>query len=108
MVVKQDTTVIIGAGPYGLSTAAHLNAQKMPILIFGKPMEFWRKQQHADFSSFKGKNSYPALNKWFESSVPHLYFVGAPAGHNFGPLCRFVTGAKVPARQIACQTALAI
>ncbi len=40
--MTQDITVIIGAGPYGLSTAAHLKAQKIPILIFGKPMEFWR------------------------------------------------------------------
>ena len=54
------------------------------------------------------QNGYPVLNKWFESSVPHLYFVGAPAGYNFGPVCRFVTGAKVPARQIACHTALAM
>jgi hypothetical protein len=54
------------------------------------------------------QNGYPVLNKWFESSVPHLYFVGAPAGYNFGPLCRFVTGAKVPARQIARHTELAM
>ena len=54
------------------------------------------------------QNGYPVLNKWFESSVSHLYFVGAPAGYNFGPLCRFVTGAKVPARQIARHTELAL
>ncbi len=54
------------------------------------------------------QNGYPVLNKWFESSVPHLYFIGAPAGYNFGPLCRFVTGAKVPAHQIARHTTLAI
>lgn len=46
------------------------------------------------------KDGYPLLNRWFESSVPHLYFVGTLAGYAFGPLCRFVTGAKVPARQI--------
>lgn len=46
------------------------------------------------------RDGYPLLNKWFESSVPHLYFVGTLAGYAFGPLCRFVTGAKVPARQI--------
>ncbi len=46
-------------------------------------------------------NGSPLLNEWFESSVPHLYFVGALAGYVFGPLCRFVVGAKVPARQIA-------
>ena len=41
--MKEDTTVIIGAGPFGLSAAAYLQAQKLPVLIFGKPMEFWRK-----------------------------------------------------------------
>ena len=43
----------------------------------------------------------PLLNEWFESSVPHLYFVGAVAGYVFGPLCRFVVGSKVSARQVA-------
>ncbi len=38
-----DTTVVIGAGPYGLSVAAHLRAHHVPTLIFGKPMEFWQK-----------------------------------------------------------------
>ena len=45
-------------------------------------------------------NGYPLQNEWFESSVPNLYFIGAIAGHTFGPLCRFVAGAKIPARQI--------
>jgi lysine/ornithine N-monooxygenase len=32
---------IIGAGPYGLSLAAHLAAQKIAHRIFGRPMQFW-------------------------------------------------------------------
>lgn len=32
---------MIGAGPYGLSTAAHLKAAGVDVRIFGKPMEFW-------------------------------------------------------------------
>jgi thioredoxin reductase len=35
-------TVIIGAGPYGLSVAAHLRRSKVPFRIFGRPMDSWR------------------------------------------------------------------
>jgi pyruvate/2-oxoglutarate dehydrogenase complex dihydrolipoamide dehydrogenase (E3) component len=39
-----DTSVaIIGAGPYGLSIAAHLRARGVPFRIFGEPMSFWRE-----------------------------------------------------------------
>jgi cation diffusion facilitator CzcD-associated flavoprotein CzcO len=42
--VKDNTTaVVIGAGPYGLSVAAHLKEHNIPTLTFGKPMEFWEK-----------------------------------------------------------------
>jgi FAD-dependent urate hydroxylase len=33
---------IVGAGPYGLSVAAHLRAAKVPFRIFGSPMSLWR------------------------------------------------------------------
>jgi thioredoxin reductase len=33
---------IVGAGPYGLSLAAHLNDRKADFQIFGEPMQFWR------------------------------------------------------------------
>jgi thioredoxin reductase len=36
--------VIVGAGPYGLSLAAHLRALGVDLAIFGKPMEMWRKR----------------------------------------------------------------
>jgi pyridine nucleotide-disulfide oxidoreductase len=32
---------VIGAGPYGLSAAAHLKAAGVDVRIFGQPMEFW-------------------------------------------------------------------
>ncbi len=44
---------------------------------------------------------YPVLNARFESSVPGLYFVGAPAAYSFGPLCRFVAGTQYTARTLA-------
>lgn len=36
-------TAIIGAGPYGLSLAAHLGAAGADVRIFGKPMTSWRE-----------------------------------------------------------------
>ncbi|MEU7055071.1 FAD-dependent oxidoreductase [Streptomyces sp. NPDC046197] len=33
---------IIGAGPFGLSTAAHLRARGIPVRVFGEPMVSWR------------------------------------------------------------------
>lgn len=34
--------VIVGAGPYGLSIAAHLKGTKVPYRIFGRPMRSWQ------------------------------------------------------------------
>ncbi|MFF3616049.1 FAD-dependent oxidoreductase [Streptomyces sp. NPDC002580] len=33
---------VIGAGPFGLSTAAHLRARGVPVRVFGEPMVSWR------------------------------------------------------------------
>jgi hypothetical protein len=49
----------------------------------------------------------PILSRTFESSVPNLHFVGALANFNFGPICRFVAGAKVSAPSIAAHAARA-
>jgi hypothetical protein len=38
---------VIGAGPYGLSTAAHLIARGLSVEIFGKPLELWREHMPA-------------------------------------------------------------
>jgi len=46
-------------------------------------------------------NGFPVLNRWLESSVPGLHFVGGLADHSYGPICRFVSGAAVASRQIA-------
>jgi len=35
--------VVMGAGPYGLSTAAHLSGRGLKVAIFGKPLELWRE-----------------------------------------------------------------
>ena len=40
--MNREPTVVIGAGPYGLSIAAHLAGAGVPTRVFGKPMAFWR------------------------------------------------------------------
>jgi Pyridine nucleotide-disulphide oxidoreductase len=34
--------VVVGAGPYGLSAAAHLRERGLEVGVFGKPLHFWR------------------------------------------------------------------
>jgi FAD-dependent urate hydroxylase len=38
---------IVGAGPFGLSTAAYLKDKKLGVSIFGDPMNFWRNHMPA-------------------------------------------------------------
>jgi FAD-dependent urate hydroxylase len=54
-------TAIIGAGPYGLSVAAHLRVAGVPHEIFGEPLESWR-----DFmpQGMKLKSEPFASNLW--------------------------------------------
>jgi FAD-dependent urate hydroxylase len=39
--MSTTAVAIIGAGPYGMSLAAHLRARGIEHRIFGRPMEFW-------------------------------------------------------------------
>ncbi|MFE7214150.1 FAD-dependent oxidoreductase [Streptomyces sp. NPDC001698] len=41
------TVVVIGAGPYGLSTAAHLKARGLHVRVFGSPMASWAENMPA-------------------------------------------------------------
>jgi cation diffusion facilitator CzcD-associated flavoprotein CzcO len=52
-------------------------------------------------SAISTVNGYPRLNSRFESSVPGLHFLGAPAGWSFGPLMRFIAGADFTARAVS-------
>lgn len=38
---------VIGAGPYGLSAAAHLRAARVEARVFGEPMAFWQNHMPA-------------------------------------------------------------
>ena len=44
---------------------------------------------------------YPRLSAGFETSVPRLHIVGAPAAWSFGPLMRFVAGTGFTASALA-------
>lgn len=44
---------------------------------------------------------HPVLDTGFETSIPGLHFVGAPAMYSFGPLLRFVSGTEFAARMVA-------
>jgi FAD-dependent urate hydroxylase len=45
-------------------------------------------------------DGYPVLDRAFQSSMPGLHFVGAPAAWSFGPLMRFVAGTGFAARAV--------
>src|SRR5207253_8105091 len=45
-------------------------------------------------------DGHPVLDEGFQSSVPGLHFLGAPAVHSFGPLVRFVAGTDFAARTL--------
>ncbi|MFN8524212.1 MAG: NAD(P)-binding domain-containing protein [Chloroflexota bacterium] len=44
MSVSVYPAVVIGAGPYGLATTAHLRAAGLEPKVFGDPMSFWDQQ----------------------------------------------------------------
>jgi len=47
-----------------------------------------------------GVTGYPQLDAGFQSSVPGLHFLGAPAAWSFGPLMRFVAGTEFAAQAL--------
>jgi cation diffusion facilitator CzcD-associated flavoprotein CzcO len=62
----QAVVAVIGAGPYGISVAAHLAARGVPFRVFGPPMSFWRDMPPTlNLKSFAFATSL---------SVPHPHF----------------------------------
>jgi len=41
---KDCNVLVIGAGPYGLSSAAYLRSAGVETRVVGDPMSFWEKQ----------------------------------------------------------------
>lgn len=60
-------------------------------------LEFLQPELRAGIVAAAG---LPRLDEHFESSVPGLHFVGALAEHDFGPICWFVAGTALAARQV--------
>ena len=61
--MRTTEIAIVGAGPYGLSLAAHLRHRGLDFRIFGQPMDFWLKMiqgsRHRYLKSFGfGTNIY--------------------------------------------------
>jgi cation diffusion facilitator CzcD-associated flavoprotein CzcO len=71
--IETTNIVIVGAGPYGLSLAAHLRARGLNFRIFGPAMKFWREMP----ASINLKSLAFATN----ISVPE-------EGHTFSEWCR--------------------
>ncbi|MGW1026620.1 FAD-dependent oxidoreductase [Streptomyces sp. NPDC002577] len=64
---------VIGAGPFGLSTAAHLRARGIPVRVFGEPMVSWRAHMPAGM---------------LLKSTPAASNIDAPQrGHTLGDYC---------------------
>src|SRR5579875_909913 len=42
-----SSVAVIGAGPYGLASAAHLRGAGVPVQVFGDPMSFWSQNMPA-------------------------------------------------------------
>src|SRR5229473_2943505 len=59
--------------------------------------DFLAPELAQSISRFQG---YPRLSEGFESSVPRLHFLGAPAVWSFGPLMQFVVGTHYSSRAL--------
>jgi len=58
--------------------------------------------------SIRQIQGYPLLDSGFESSVPGLHFLGAPAARSFGPLMRFVAGTSFASSALARKLARSV
>jgi hypothetical protein len=56
-------------------------------------------------SQLRRTDGFPQLGPGFESSVPGLHFLGAPAAWSFGPLMYFVSGTRFAARKLTSHIA---
>jgi thioredoxin reductase len=85
-VTKICDVAVVGAGPHGLSLAAHLRARGMDFRVFGKPMDSWATRMPADMmlksDGFVSNLSSPApgftLKAYSERNNLHYADQGLP------------------------------
>jgi FAD-dependent urate hydroxylase len=69
-----NPVVVIGAGPYGLSTAVHLAARDLPVRIIGDPLSTWTRHMPRGMTL---------------KSTPAASSIAAPGpGHTLQDFCR--------------------
>lgn len=69
-----------------LATGYHVDISKYPFLSTNL------------LGAIDRVGGFPILDDGFQSSVPGLFFLGAPSAWSFGPLMRFVAGAEFSSR----------
>lgn len=91
---------IIGAGPYGLSAAAHLRRAGVETRVFGDPMSFWRSMPKGMFL----RSNWSATNIAERAGELSLESFQAETGDRFGtpvPLDRFIDYGMWVQRRVA-------
>jgi lysine/ornithine N-monooxygenase len=73
---------VVGAGPYGISAAAHLRQRgELDVHVFGDPMSFWRDMPRGMLL----RSAWDASNIAFLSGPLSLEAYQADTGKSFGP-----------------------
>ncbi len=86
---KSCDVAVVGAGPYGISAAAHLRKGGVDVHAFGDPMSFWREMPRGMLL----RSRWEASNIAFPSGPHTLDVYKAETGNEFGspiPLEHFV------------------
>jgi glycerol-3-phosphate dehydrogenase len=81
---------IIGAGPYGLSLAAHLRHRGVEFRAFGQPMQFWFDIAGAGRERYLKSFGFATKSTLLETTSP-LLAIAKYAASNPSSLVRFST-----------------